>query len=223
MTLPKALRHRAQGARAHRSGAAFELELEEACRWLRARTIDPAGQVRLREERLRDFTMIHGPPLAVIARAHPPVSGRPGQLHFTGAGAVDFLGVFQDGQGRFRPVAFDAKVRSREASFAVDLKHHGERAQLDFLREWREAGGVAGYVVLDREAVTASSPEMIVGLGVVYAVTDLEALARGERVPVRRPLKGGRWVTPCVPYLDPSPVLTRPRWNLLGLLLAVAG
>ena len=104
------------GARAKRSGRAFEQEIEEA---------------NALYER-------HG--LAVVYRHHPPVEGWGRTLRVTGRGPADFSGVVRLPGTRPVAVAFDCKVITGHVSYA-----HAERDrhQLESLLRFRAAGGRA--------------------------------------------------------------------------------
>ncbi len=104
------------GARAKRSGRAFEQEIEEA---------------NACYER-------HG--LAVVYRHHPPVEGWGRTLRVTGRGPADFSGVVRLAGTGPVAVAFDCKVITGDASYA-----HAERDrhQLESLLRCRAAGSRA--------------------------------------------------------------------------------
>lgn len=172
--------HAARGAAARQSGASFEGELEATHRAYR------------RAE------------LAVIARAHPPVGGIPGQLYYAGKGDVDYVGHV-----RGIPVAFDAKSEAGAASYKHDA---GELHQLDFLLDWRDRGGVAFLLLVDRPA------------GALYLVDDLLRLRQCASVPLRTHARGKSLSVPVVPALHRTEseraldaALGRPVWPWLDL------
>lgn len=161
-----------QGAKAQRAGAQFEDELEQQHQHWRA-----AGT-------------------ATIMRAHPPVSGPPNHLHYTGPGGVDFVGLLCR-----RPIAFDAKSRTDVVSFRYDDR---DWHQIMWLDEWsRMQSGTAFVLVRDK------------ALDIAYVVFDVRTLALGNAVQLRQTARqGGAPLVPTVHYaiMDPTP------WNYLPIL-----
>jgi hypothetical protein len=117
--------------------------------------------------------------LCAMARAFPPVGGKPGALFFRGKGKVDFVGHVLG-----VPVALDAKSNRAEASYHHDPRDYHE---LDFLLDWRARGGVAFLLVLDRSIDT------------LYLVDDVARLRAGANVQLRTHARGRAAVAPLVP------------------------
>lgn len=161
-----------QGATAYRAGRTFEEELEQA------NAVYAAAGV------------------ATIARAHPPVGGPPNALYYRGKGQVDFIGTIRStiagtvtagsGAPHGIPIAFDAKSNSDAASYKHDPRDYHE---LDFLLDWRRAGGVSFLLLLDRP------------IGTMYLVDDLDALRAGASIALRTHARGRSLPMPIVPAL----------------------
>lgn len=143
---------------------------------------------------------------AVVYRHHPPVEGWGSTLRVVGRGPADFSGVVRLRTGASMAVAFDCKVITGDASYAHAAR---DRHQLESLLRFREAGGRAFLLLRCRE------------LDRVWMLEDLDALTRGERVPVRSIV--GSVVRHRLPVLEPSPLLDiargrTPYWDYVSLL-----
>lgn len=143
---------------------------------------------------------------AVIYRHHPTVEGWGRTLRVTGRGPADFAGVARVSDSRAAAVAFDCKVVTGRASYT-----HAERDwhQLASLLRFRQAGG-ASFLLLHCRALDR-----------VWLLADLDALWRGERVPIRRHTT--RSVEHLLPVLEPSTLTevargVRPHWDYLRLI-----
>lgn len=193
------------GLHAQRSGKSFEQDVEAACLFYRS-------HARLRGEYVRLDTMGGSglKPYAVIAKNNVPTAGNPRSrrgLRSTGKAIVDYSGVWSG-----QPIAFDAKVRTGKASFAIleDDEH-----QLEFLRDFRAAGGIAGYLIYDAE------------LMLCWWLSDLDALVKSPRskfyptVAIRSKARGSGELThhlPVLSRLDAPPSLTHPGLDFLSIL-----
>lgn len=131
-----------------------------------------------------------------FARGHPGtnVSRKGGvpKVYHTKKNGVDFVGV-----ARAFPVALEAKSHDGEASFTLKKLNDprsSERAELDFLRAFSMAGGLAFYLVRDES------------LGRVYLIGSehFARLAGGGSVPLRAFKRTGPNPPALVPMLECS-------------------
>lgn len=138
-----------------------------------------------------------------------------GQVVVTGKSGVDRVGTY-----RGRPVAFDAKSHSGQASFALLGKRGTERAECEFLADFARAGGTAFFLVRDPELLR------------VYLVGSVHfpALLAGDRVRLRDDKTTTLGLPlPVVPCLQRTPddvvralATGRPLWPWPDLLRAEA-
>ena len=116
--------------------------------------------------------------VATIARHHFPVSGRPGAMRPVGKGPYDFSGHWLG-----RPIAYDVKsigdaasYPDKGASILVDSRH-----QLEQLRAFRDATPEQPTFLPPLAFLLLYS----VQLDCCWILRDIDALLRGERIPVR--------------------------------------
>lgn len=165
---------------------------------------------------------------AVITKGNPAVYGTPGAMSYGEPSDVDYTGLARRPGLHVVPVAvplaLDAKSCTDRASYAPPSPGRGTKAelldyqrdvrQLEFLRDWQRAGGLAFLLLYCRR------------LELAWLLFDVQALLSGRAVPIRSlDGKGGR--VDHLPVVPAGSVLSiargRPAHDYLPVALQAAG
>lgn len=174
--------------------AAIDARLTAAATGKRRR--DSGNRIEAMLERTHQTYLLTG--RAMIVHHHPPVTGVPGALRFSGAGHVDYSGLIRT-PGHGRMMAIDAKGITGQSSLSVrkvmPISHKNHKASLrererlirqaQLLVDFAHFGALTAFLCVDTERERA------------WLMTEVGRIARGEDVPIR---SRDRDLWPAVPF-----------------------